>query len=119
MAPEEVQMACMQLIAAAGEAHADFYNAIEKARKLDFDGADADLTAGKKAIAEGHKAQIELLAAEGKGELGEIGLLLVHSQDHLMGAMMFETVAREFVTLYRDGLPERSAHMPAAEGGEA
>ena len=119
MAPEEVQIACMQLIAAAGEAHADFYNAIEKARNLDFDGAESDLVAGKKAIAEGHKAQMGLLAAEGKGELGEIGLLLVHSQDHLMGAMMFETVAREFVTLYRDGLPARSAGASVTEGGEA
>lgn len=99
---ESVQMTSMGLIAHAGDAFSHFQSAIERAREADFSEADAEIEAGRQAIADAHKIQLDLLATEARGEDLSLTLLLVHAQDHLMSAMSFETVAREFVTLYRE-----------------
>lgn len=99
---ESLQMASMGLIAHAGDAFSHFRSAIDRAREADFDEAEAEMEAGRQGIADAHKIQLELLAAEAKGEDLSLTLLLVHAQDHLMNAMSFETTAREFVTLYRE-----------------
>lgn len=109
MDKEAVIAASMELIAYAGEANACFHEAVASARKGDFAGAEGLIARGEKAIADAHKGQIDLLACEGKGDDLAFSLLLVHAQDHLMGAMMFESVAKEFVALYRDGIPARPA----------
>lgn len=100
-----MQDASVMLIAYAGDAYGHFNQAIVCAREDDFEAADAEMAAGRVSIAEAHKSQLELLAAEGRGECLDFSLLLVHAQDHLMTAMSFENIAREFITLYR----ERSA----------
>lgn len=99
---EAVQMASVGLIANAGDAFSHFRAAIDCAREGALEEAEAELAAGRQGIAEAHKAQIDLLACEGRGEGLELTLLLVHAQDHLMNAMTFESVAREFVELYRE-----------------
>lgn len=101
----QIQDVSVMLIANAGDAYGHFNQAIACARKGDFEAADAEIAAGRTSIAAAHKSQLELLAAEGKGNELDLSLLLVHAQDHLMMAMSFENVAREFITLYR----ERSA----------
>lgn len=101
MDKEAVQMASVGLIANAGDAFSHFRAAVDRAREGAFDEAEAELDAGRGGIAEAHKAQIDLLACEARGEDLELTLLLVHAQDHLMNAMTFESVAQEFVELYR------------------
>lgn len=106
---EAVQMASVGLIANAGDAFSHFRAAIDRAREGALEEAEAELAAGRQGIAEAHKAQIDLLACEARGEGLELTLLLVHAQDHLMNAMTFESVAREFVELYRERRVEASS----------
>ena len=102
MDKERLQETSVLLIAYAGDAYGHFNEAINQARAGDFEEADRELAAGRESIAEGHKAQIELLAAEGRGDDLTFSLLLVHAQDHLMMAMSFENVARQMIELCRD-----------------
>ena len=57
---------------------------------------------GESELTNAHNAQTELLAKEAQGKDIEYSIMLVHAQDHLMTTIMYERVAKEFITLYRE-----------------
>ena len=52
-------------------------------------------------LVKGHDGHADLLAKEANGELNESGLLLIHAEDQLMSAEGFQTIAEEFIALYK------------------
>ena len=99
---EEAQMVAFQLISYAGDAFSYFFKAVEKARNGEFDEADELIKKGESELTNAHNAQTELLAKEAQGKDIEYSIMLVHAQDHLMTTIMYERVAKEFITLYRE-----------------
>ena len=100
---EEAQMVAFQLISYAGDA-SSFFKAVEKARNGEFDEADELIKKGESELTNAHNAQTELLAKEAQGKDIEYSIMLVHAQDHLMTTIMYERVAKEFITLYKEKL---------------
>ena len=47
-----------------------------------------------------HAFQTQLITKEASGEKMEVGVLLIHAQDHLMNAMNFQQLAEEFIEVY-------------------
>lgn len=90
---------CFGIISYAGDAFATMREAIVFARNADIDSADQYM----------HDAQETLLSAQkiNKVLMGEnveqlaMTLLIVHAQDTLMNAVMFESVAEELIEMYR------------------
>ena len=72
------------------------------ARNGEFDEADELIKKGESELTNAHNAQTELLAKEAQGKDIEYSIMLVHAQDHLMTTIMYERVAKEFITLYRE-----------------
>ena len=101
---EEAQMVAFQLISYAGDAFSSFFKAVEKARNGEFDEADELIKKGESELTNAHNAQTELLAKEAQGKDIEYSIMLVHAQDHLMTTIMYERVAKEFITLYKEKL---------------
>ena len=101
---EEAQMVAFQLISYAGDAFSLFFKAVEKARNGEFDEADELIKKGESELTNAHNAQTELLAKEAQGKDIEYSIMLVHAQDHLMTTIMYERVAKEFITLYKEKL---------------
>ena len=101
---EEAQMVAFQLISYAGDAFSSFFKADEKARNGEFDEADELIKKGESELTNAHNAQTELLAKEAQGKDIEYSIMLVHAQDHLMTTIMYERVAKEFITLYKEKL---------------
>ena len=101
---EEAQMVAFQLISYAGDAFSSFFQAVEKARNGEFDEADELIKKGESELTNAHNAQTELLAKEAQGKDIEYSIMLVHAQDHLMTTIMYERVAKEFITLYKEKL---------------
>ena len=99
---EEAQMVAFQLISYGGDAFSSFFKAVEKARNGEFDEADELIKKGESELTNAHNAQTELLAKEAQGKDIEYSIMLVHAQDHLMTTIMYERVAKEFITLYRE-----------------
>ena len=54
-----------------------------------------------RAAKEGRIDEAEQLLQEASGESVELSLLMVHGQDHLMNALTFIDLAKEFVDLYK------------------
>ncbi|MED3622938.1 PTS lactose/cellobiose transporter subunit IIA [Neobacillus thermocopriae] len=90
----------MSLIMNAGNSKSYSMEAIKAAKENDFSLAAEKLKEAETAINAAHSTQTSLLTKEANGEKTEISLLLIHGQDHLMNAITFLDMAKEFVTLY-------------------
>lgn len=102
MTREKMQMTAFEIISYAGDAFASFYEAVEEARKGNFERASALLKEGEDRINQAHNAQTELLSAEANEENMDFSLILVHSQDHLMTTIMYERIAKQMIEVLQD-----------------
>lgn len=97
MANDEI---AMSLIANSGEARSLAFKAVKAARCGDIELAEKLLKQSEECSNKAHKSQTELLAKEARGEAGDISMLLVHAQDHLMTSLLAQDLIREIIYLY-------------------
>ena len=102
MNKEETQMMAFQLIGFAGDAFSHFFQAIDAAKKADYEEAERLIQEGKKSMKEAHDAQTDLLSAEADGKDLAYSILMVHAKDHLTMALMYERLASEFISVYKE-----------------
>lgn len=91
----------MTLIAYSGDARTLAFQALQAAKKGDFDKADCLMEESEKASTQAHKAQTDLLVAEANGERADINVILIHSQDHLMTGMLAQELINEMIQMYK------------------
>lgn len=91
----------MSLIIHAGNAKSCAMEAIQSAKKREFELAQKSLDEAAEEITLAHNKQTVLLQKEANGEKNELSLLVVHSQDHLMTAITFIDLAKEIIELYQ------------------
>ena len=91
----------MYLIAHAGESKSLSFMALRVAKKGSFEEATKYIEEANKEMLKAHEIQTNLIVKEAGGEKIEIGLIMVHSQDHLMNAILFKDLAQEFIDLYK------------------
>lgn len=101
MEEEQSLEAIMGLIMHGGNAKSDAMEAIQAAKKGDFETAEKKLTDADASLVEAHHSQTNMLTQEAQGNHVRVTLLTVHSQDHLMTAIAFTDLAKEIVDLYR------------------
>lgn len=89
-----------QIISAVGSARSSYIEAIQEAKKGNFDQAKNLMKDGAETFIQGHKAHAELISKEANGEKVEVSLLLAHAEDQLMSAEGFKVIAEEFICLY-------------------
>lgn len=95
------EMISFGIIANAGDARSYAFQALAAAKEGDFAAADDFLKKSDEANNLAHKAQTDLLFAEMNGNPTPVNVLLVHSQDHLMTAMLANELIKELVELYK------------------
>ncbi|KRM80004.1 hypothetical protein FC84_GL000707 [Lapidilactobacillus dextrinicus DSM 20335] len=101
MEEDENLQAIMGLIVNGGNAKSSSMEAIQAAKKGDFDEADAKLKEADAALGEAHNSQTGMLTKEASGDHVKVTLLMVHGQDHLMNAITFRDLAGEVVDVYK------------------
>lgn len=99
---EGLELICFQMISAAGGARSCFVEAVQQAKAGDLEAAEASMKEGKELFVEGHKAHGELIAKEAAGQGVAPTLLLVHAEDQMMSAELFEVMAQEWIDLYKE-----------------
>lgn len=90
----------MSLIAGAGDSKSYSLEAIAHAREFNFKAAHECLEMAKSSMAEAHDIQTEIIREEMSGRSSEVSLIMVHAQDHMMGAVLSRELAEEFISLY-------------------
>lgn len=100
MTPEH-EMLIMNLVVDSGSGRSYAMEAIALAKEQDFEGAQKALDNAEEELIKAHHSQTELIQQEARGEGMDVSLILVHSQDHIMTAMLCRDLAKEFVELYK------------------
>lgn len=90
----------MQLIVYGGDAKSSAIEAVNFAKKFDFEKANSKLEDANESMLKAHQTQTQLLQKEAQGETLQLSLLMVHGQDHLMNAITYIDIAKEIVHLY-------------------
>ena len=98
---EKLVEVAMELIVGAGGAKSSAMEAIRLAKEGSFDEADEALKSADEMLIEAHHIQTDLIQRTARGEEIEVGLLMVHAQDHLMTGILAKDLAREIVDLHR------------------
>lgn len=98
---EALYEASFTLIGIAGDSKAESMEAINCAKKGDFEGARSHLAAADETMVKAHDAQTEMLQQEAEGNPVKVNIILVHAQDHLTMAQIMRDMAEQFVDLYQ------------------
>ena len=88
----------MNLVCNGGDCRSKALEAIQAARKGDFEQADALMAQAQQSMHLAHNFQTELIQAE----MPELSLLMVHGQDHLMDGMVVYDLASEIIEILRE-----------------
>lgn len=100
----DIEAIAMELVGNAGESRSLAFEALAEAKKGNYDEAEDKLKDSKKSILKAHELQTELIVKEADGEKMELGLLMVHAQDHLMTSMLARDLISEMVEMYKGGM---------------
>ncbi|SFT81756.1 PTS system, cellobiose-specific IIA component [Selenomonas sp. GACV-9] len=106
---EGLELTAFQIISAVGTARSCYIEAIQEAKKGNYESAEKLIKDGDEAFVEGHDAHAGLLQKEASGEGGNINLLILHAEDQLMSAEGFKTIALEFIEVYKRFDAEKEA----------
>lgn len=98
----EKELEYTKLIAFAGEARSNYIEAINVAKKGDFEKAKQLIEEGKKLFVEGHKVHFELMSNPSDGYNYSENLLLIHAEDQLASAETFSIIAEELIDLIKN-----------------
>lgn len=107
-----IEQLTMKLIVESGTARSKDMEAIESARAGDIREAQRLHTEADKSLTVAHEIQTGLIQEESDGAESSASMILVHGQDHLMGAMLVHDFAQEFINLY-----ERIGKIEKEQGG--
>lgn len=98
---EGLELLCFQIISATGTARSNYIEAIQETKKGNFDSAEKLMKEGEKQFLKGHDVHNKLLQKETSGETMNSSILVMHAEDQLMGAEMFQIIAKEFIDTNR------------------
>ncbi|WAA10123.1 PTS lactose/cellobiose transporter subunit IIA [Fervidibacillus albus] len=96
-----IEEVSFQIILNGGNARSLAMEAIELAKKGQFDAAEQKIEEANEAMSIAHRYQTDLVQGEARGEKVEIRILLIHAQDHLMNAMTVIDLAKEIIQVYK------------------
>lgn len=97
----DLEQISMALIVNSGEARSLSFQALEKAREHDYEGAKQLMERSQACSLKAHKEQSQLLYAEANGNAQQPNVLLIHAQDHLMTSLLAQELIQEMIHLYQ------------------
>ncbi|HEK9991807.1 TPA: PTS lactose/cellobiose transporter subunit IIA [Streptococcus equi subsp. zooepidemicus] len=103
MTKDEITMLGFKIVAYAGEARSKLIEALEAAKKGDYDKAETLCQSANQSILEAHKAQTSLLQEEATGSDIAFSVTLMHGQDHLMTTLLLQDMMKHLIELYKRG----------------
>lgn len=98
----ELEQQIVGIISAAGDSKAKAFEALRKVKEGRYDEARSLLDEARKIDLEAHKIQTQLITAEMSGgeNRPEIGLLMVHAQDHYMTSQLARDLIGEMIDVF-------------------
>ena len=98
---EEMELACFQIITYVGTARSCYINAIQLAKEGKFDEAESAMKAAEECRKSAHHVHTQLITMDAGGELNQLSLIMVHSEDIMMSAEITYSLAGEMIKMYQ------------------
>ncbi|ERK30901.1 PTS lactose/cellobiose transporter subunit IIA [Clostridium intestinale] len=101
----ELEQQVVEIISTAGESKSKAFEALKKVKTKEFAAARKLLQESREIDIEAHKIQTKLITAEMRGgeDKPEIGLLMVHAQDHYMTAQLARDLIETLIEVFDNG----------------
>lgn len=98
----EMEQQIVGMISAAGDSKAKAFEALKKVKESKYDEARALLQEAREIDLEAHKIQTQLITAKMSGgeNKPEVGLLMVHAQDHYMTSQLARDLIEEMINVF-------------------
>jgi PTS system cellobiose-specific IIA component len=96
----DMEKIVFELIACAGNARSDAFEALAYAREGNFEESRRLLKSAKEELLKAHGIQNDLIFSEANGQDIPMKLILVHAEDHLMSAILAKDLIEEMIHLY-------------------
>ncbi|WP_261764010.1 PTS lactose/cellobiose transporter subunit IIA, partial [Marinococcus halophilus] len=90
-----------EIISNAGDAKSLAYESLEMVENKDYKEADENLQLADDQLKRAHNTQTRLIQNEINGDKVTMSLLMVHAQDHLMGAESEITLIKHLISLQK------------------
>lgn len=97
----DIEMIVMKLVVNSGNARSTAIEALRAARDGNFEHADELMNEADQMILQSHEIQTEMIQNELNGKKVDVGLLMVHAQDHLMNAMTVMDLSKEMIEILK------------------
>ncbi len=101
MENENMELLCLQIITNAGEARSECMTALTAAAEGKFDEAESSMKAAEECRKSAHHVHTQLITMDAGGELNQLSLIMVHSEDIMMSAEITYSLAAEMIKMYR------------------
>ncbi len=98
---ERMAEICFGIIAGVGSAKSCYIQALQEAKKGNFDKAEELIKEGEENFINGHGPHAELIAQEASGDSVEVCMLLMHAEDQLMATETTKLLVLELIDLYK------------------
>jgi PTS system cellobiose-specific IIA component len=106
---EELEEQIFEIISNVGAAKSCFIESIQEAKKGNIEKARSLIAEGDVSFAAGHKVHHAMLQREMEGNPVKISLIVLHTEDQIMAADSFKTIAGAFIDLYDEMLRLKNA----------
>ena len=100
----EIEQKIVGMISLAGDSKAKAFEALKMVRESRYEDAKKLLAEAREIDLAAHKIQTELITAEMSGgeDKPEIGLLMVHAQDHYMTSQLARDLIEELINIFEE-----------------
>ena len=99
---EEVTLLGFEIVAYAGDARSKLLEALKAAEAGDFAKAEFLVGEANKILSIAHNKQTDMLAKEASGENLELGIIMIHGQDHLMTTVLLKDLIHHLINIYKN-----------------
>ena len=101
MSRKDIGMLGFEIVAYSGDARSSLLEALKDARNGKFDGLEEKIQATQENLNLAHAKQTEMLALDAQGKDLDIGIIMIHAQDHLMTTILLKDIIYDLINIYK------------------
>ena len=101
MSRRDIGMLGFEIVAYSGDARSSLLEALKDARNGKFDGLEEKIQAAQENLNLAHSKQTEMLALDAQGKDLDIGIIMIHAQDHLMTTILLKDIIYDLINIYK------------------
>ena len=91
----------MQIIAYSGVAKSNYVEAVQLAKRLQFEDAYKKINDGDEVLKIAHENHMVLLQREAKEQTPQVSMMVLHAEDQFMSCETVKILALEVIELYK------------------